>query len=125
MRIASQRCFKWRLVHKGMMLFVSQTVSQDIVCESLRFAKEFVDLNKSQTASQVKMCEVLRFANMCFVLPVVLWGQYKRYKRKITAAKMTMGQEHGKEHLFEHVDALLVSGFGWDRISVCVEIVFI
>ncbi|CAN5974513.1 unnamed protein product [Sphagnum jensenii] len=34
---------------------------------------------------------------------------YKRYKRKITAAKMTMGQEHGKEHLFEHVDALLAS----------------
>ncbi|KAH8963308.1 hypothetical protein BDL97_04G001400 [Sphagnum fallax] len=32
---------------------------------------------------------------------------YKRYKRKITAAEMTMGQEHGKEHLFEHVDALL------------------
>ncbi|CAM6038408.1 unnamed protein product [Sphagnum compactum] len=30
-----------------------------------------------------------------------------RYKRKITAAEMTMGQEHGKEHLFEHVDALL------------------
>jgi hypothetical protein len=36
---------------------------------------------------------------------------------------MNMGQEHGKEHLFEHVDALLVSGFGWDSISVCVEIV--
>ncbi|CAM6070557.1 unnamed protein product [Sphagnum tenellum] len=34
---------------------------------------------------------------------------YKRYKRKITPAKMTMGQEHGKEHLFEHVDALLAS----------------
>jgi hypothetical protein len=49
-----------------------------------------------------------------FFLPVVLWGQYKRYKRKITAAEMTMGQEHGKEHLFEHVDALLVSGFGGD-----------
>jgi hypothetical protein len=31
-----------------------------------------------------------------------------------TAEEMTMGQEHGKEHLFEHVDALLVSGFGWD-----------
>jgi hypothetical protein len=29
---------------------------------------------------------------------------------------MKMGQEHGKEHLFEHVDALLVSGFGWDSI---------
>jgi hypothetical protein len=29
----------------------------------------------------------------------------------ITATEMTMGQEHGKEHLFEHVDALLVSGF--------------
>jgi hypothetical protein len=49
-----------------------------------------------------------------FFLPFVLWGQYKRYKRKITAAEMTMGQEHGKEHLFEHVDALLVSGLGWD-----------
>ncbi len=49
-----------------------------------------------------------------FFLPVVLWGQYKWYKRKITAAEMTIGQEHGKEHLFEHVDALLVSGFGWD-----------
>ncbi|CAM6076165.1 unnamed protein product [Sphagnum tenellum] len=35
--------------------------------------------------------------------------EYKRYKRKITAAEMTMGQEHGKEHLFEHVDALLAS----------------
>jgi hypothetical protein len=46
-----------------------------------------------------------------FFLPVVLWGQYKR---KITVVEMTMGQEHGKEHLFEHVDALLVSGFGWD-----------
>ncbi|KAH8931143.1 hypothetical protein BDL97_19G006200 [Sphagnum fallax] len=29
------------------------------------------------------------------------------YKRKITAAEMNMGQEHGKEHLFAHVDALL------------------
>ncbi len=96
------------------MRFVLQTASQDIVCESLRFAKEFVDLNTSQTTSQVKICEVLRFANMRFFLPVVLWGQYKRYKRKITVAEMTMGQEHGKEHLFEHVDALLVSGFGWD-----------
>jgi hypothetical protein len=38
---------------------------------------------------------------------------------------MTMGQEHGKEHLFEHVDALLVSGFGWDSIFVYVDIVFI
>jgi hypothetical protein len=36
-----------------------------------------------------------------------------------------MGQEHGKEHIFEHVDALLVNGFSWDSISVCVEIVFI
>ncbi|CAK9264116.1 unnamed protein product [Sphagnum jensenii] len=34
---------------------------------------------------------------------------YKRYRRKITPAEMTMGQEHGKEHLFEHVDALLAS----------------
>jgi hypothetical protein len=38
---------------------------------------------------------------------------------------MNMGQEHGKEHIFAHVDALLVSGFVWDSISVCVEIVFI
>ncbi len=82
------------------MLFVSQTTLQDTVCESLRFAKEFIDLNKSQTASQVKICKGIRFANMCFFLPVVLWGQYKRYKRKITAVEMTMGQEHGKEHLF-------------------------
>jgi hypothetical protein len=28
-------------------------------------------------------------------------------------------------NLFEHVDALLVSGFGWDSIFVCVEIDFI
>jgi len=26
---------------------------------------------------------------------------------------------------FKHIDALLVGGFGWDSISVCVEIVFI
>ncbi len=38
---------------------------------------------------------------------------------------MNMGQEHGKEHFFEHVDALLVSGFGWDSIFVYVEIIFI
>jgi len=38
---------------------------------------------------------------------------------------MKMGQEHGKENLFKHIDALLVSGFGWDSIFVCVEIVFI
>ncbi len=38
---------------------------------------------------------------------------------------MNMGQEHGKEHLFQHVDALLVSWFGQDSIYVCVEIVFI
>jgi hypothetical protein len=99
MRIASQKCIKWLLVRKGTMLSVSQTV-----CECLRFAKEFADLNKSQTASQAKICEGLRFANLRFFLPVVLWGQYKRYKRKITAAEMTMGQEHGKEHLFEHVE---------------------
>ncbi|CAK9272681.1 unnamed protein product [Sphagnum jensenii] len=34
---------------------------------------------------------------------------YKKYKRKITAAELNMGQEHGKEHLFAHVDALLAS----------------
>jgi hypothetical protein len=34
---------------------------------------------------------------------------------------MKMGQEHSKDHLFEHVDALLVSGFCWDSISICVE----
>ncbi|KAH8931002.1 hypothetical protein BDL97_20G011300 [Sphagnum fallax] len=34
---------------------------------------------------------------------------YKRYKRKIIVAEMNMGQEHGKEHLFAHVDALLAS----------------
>jgi hypothetical protein len=110
MQIASQKCVKWLLVRKGTILFVSQ----ETVCESMRFAKEFADLNKSQNASQAKICEGLRFANMRFFLLVVLWGQYKRYKRKITTAEMTMGQEHGKEHLFEHVDALLVSGFGWD-----------
>ncbi len=66
-----------------------------------------------------------RIDSLCVFLHVVLWGQYKKYKRKITAAEMNMGQEHGKEHLFQHVDALLVSGFGWDSISVCVEIVFI
>jgi hypothetical protein len=114
MQIALQRFVKWLLVRKGTMLFISQTALQDTICKSLRFAKEFVDLNKSQTASQVKICEGIRFANMRFFLLIVLWGQYKRYKRKITTAEMTMGQEHGKEHLFEHVDALLVSGFGWD-----------
>jgi len=80
-----------------MMGFVSQIASQVSVCEGLRFAKVVGDLN--------------RFF-MHFFLLVVLWGQYKRYKRKITAVEMNMGQEHGKEHLFEHVDALLVSGFG-------------
>jgi hypothetical protein len=58
------------------MLFVSQTASQDTLCESLRFAKEFVDLNKSQTALQIKICKGLCFANMRFFLPIVLWGQY-------------------------------------------------
>jgi hypothetical protein len=29
---------------------------------------------------------------------------------------MKMGQEHGKEHLFEHVDALLVSGTGFRKL---------
>ncbi|CAK9268519.1 unnamed protein product [Sphagnum jensenii] len=42
-------------------------------------------------------------------IPGLKGAFYKRYKRKITAAEMTMGQEHGKEHLFEHVDALLAS----------------
>ncbi len=48
------------------------------------------------------------FFTYCFM------GTVQKVQRKITTAKMTMGQEHGKEHLFEHVDALLVSGFGWD-----------
>ncbi|CAK9211059.1 unnamed protein product [Sphagnum troendelagicum] len=34
---------------------------------------------------------------------------YKRFKREIIAAEMNMGQEHGKEHLFAHIDALLAS----------------
>jgi hypothetical protein len=33
---------------------------------------------------------------------------------------MTMGQEHGKEHLFEHVDALLVNG-----LLVGIEFLFV
>jgi hypothetical protein len=45
--------------------------------------------------------------------------------QEVQEEEMNMGQEHGKEHLFQHVDALLVSGFGWDSIFVCVEIVFI
>jgi len=67
----------------------------------------------------------LEYILNAFFLHVVLWGQYKRYKKKITIVEMNMAQEHGKEHLFEHVDALLLSGFGWDSIFVCVEIVFI
>ncbi len=39
MRVASQKCVKWLLVRKGTILFVSQTVSQETVCENLRFAK--------------------------------------------------------------------------------------
>jgi len=79
------------------------------VCEGLRFAKVVGDLN--------------RFFMRFFYL--LYYGDSTRGTRKITAAKMNMGHEHGKEHLFAHVDALLVSGFGWDSISVCVEIVFI
>jgi len=79
-------------------------------------------MRRSELRKSGRRLEYILYA---FFLLIVLWGQYKRYKRKITAAEMNMGQEHGKEHLFEHVDALLVSGFGWDSISVCVEIVFI
>ncbi len=59
MWIALQRYVKWCLFRKGTMLFVSQTTSQVTICESLRFAKEVVDLNKSQTTSQVTICEGL------------------------------------------------------------------
>jgi hypothetical protein len=110
MRIASQKCVKWLLVRKGTILFVSQTTSQETICESLRFAKEFVDLNKSQTALQAKICE-----GLCVFFYLLFYGDRTRGTRgRLQLQKMTMGQEHGKEHLFEHVDALLVSGFGWD-----------
>jgi hypothetical protein len=66
MQTASQKCVKWLLVRKGTILFVSQSVSQETICESLCFTKEFADLNKSQNASQAKICEGLRFANMRF-----------------------------------------------------------
>ncbi len=88
------------------------------------FTNCFASFNMRRSALR-KSGPRLEYILNAFFLLVVLWGQYKRYKRKITAAKMNMGQEHGKEHLFEHVDALLVSGFGWDSIFVCVEIVFI
>ncbi len=52
-------------------------------------------------------------------------GTVQEVQEENHTTEMTMGQEHGKEHLFEHVDALLVSGFDWDSIFVCVEIVFI
>ncbi|CAK9224860.1 unnamed protein product [Sphagnum troendelagicum] len=42
---------------------------------------------------------------------------YKRYKRKITAIEMNMGQEHGKEHLFAHVDAVLGSSDEEERTA--------
>ncbi len=92
--------------------------------DGICFAKCFASSSMQRSALR-KSGRRLEYILNAFFLPVVLWGQYKRYKRKITAAEMNMGQEHGKEHLFEHVDALLVSGFGWDSISVCVEIVFI
>jgi hypothetical protein len=41
MRVTSQKCVKWLLVRKGTILFVSQTVSQETVCENLRFANCF------------------------------------------------------------------------------------
>ncbi len=43
----------------------------------------------------------------------------------LMVAAVVDSQVSKPQHLFEHVDALLVSGFGWDSISVCVEIVFI
>jgi hypothetical protein len=43
----------------------------------------------------------------------------------LMAAAVVDSQVSKPQHLFEHVDALLVSGFGWDSISVCVEIIFI
>jgi hypothetical protein len=55
---------------------------------------------------------------MWFYWPLALFGQYKKYKRKITAGKIAMGQELGKKKLFEHVDALLVSGNGWDYVWI-------
>jgi hypothetical protein len=39
MRVASQKCVKWLLVRKRTILFVSQIVSQETICENLRFAK--------------------------------------------------------------------------------------
>jgi hypothetical protein len=92
----------------------------DAICFVSCFAS--VIMQRSALRKSGRRLEQILYA--CFLL-VVLWGQYKRYKRKITTAEMNMGQEHGKEHLFQHVDALLVSRFGWDSIYVCVEIVFI
>jgi hypothetical protein len=34
----------------------------------------------------------------------------------MTSPEIAMGQELGKKKLFEHVDALLVSGNGWDYV---------
>jgi len=43
------------------------------------------------------------------LIELALGMKYKRSKRKITAAEMNMGQEHGKDYLFQHVHALLTS----------------
>ncbi|CAK9270044.1 unnamed protein product [Sphagnum jensenii] len=71
------------------------------IIEQLAKAKKARELGRSDhdlKALEVKLAECQSVVD-----------EYKRYKRKITAAEMTMGQEHGKEHLFEHVDALLAS----------------
>ncbi len=113
MRIASQRGI-WRFGILGC----------DSRYDGICFANCFTSFSMWRSALR-KNGRRFEYILNAFFLPVVLWGQYKRYKKKITVAEMNMGQEHGKEHLFEHVDALLVSGFGWDSIFVYVEIVFI
>ncbi len=92
------------------------------IVDTMGFVSQSFSMRRSALRKSGRRLEYILYA---FFWPVVLWGQYKRYKRKIIDAEMNMGQEHAKEHLFAHVDALLVSGFGWDSIFVCVEIVFI
>ncbi|CAK9260594.1 unnamed protein product [Sphagnum jensenii] len=61
-------------------------------------AREFGRSDRDLKALELKLAECQSMVD-----------EYKRYKRKITATEMKMGQEHGKEHLFKHIDALLAS----------------
>ncbi len=106
----------------GQMAFVSQMY--DVICFANYFAscsmRRSTLRKRGRRLEQIANCfasyNMQRFTlrKYAFLLTCCIMGTVQEVQEEDHSYRNDNGRGACKEHLFEHVDALLVSGFGWD-----------